>query len=63
MMELREGMILNEVEKLGTFFVKSKLKVSKNGSVVLKTGCKVSQHNFTNTFGNKFHLLYFGIVH
>ena len=63
MVELREGTISPEVEKLGTLFVKSKLKESNDGSAVLKTGGKVSQHKLTNNFGNKFHLLYFGIVH
>ena len=42
MMELREGMISNEVEKLGTLFVKSKLNMSNDGSAVLKTGGKGS---------------------
>lgn len=40
MMEFREGMIPNGVEKLGMPFVKSKLKESNDGSAVLKTGGK-----------------------
>ena len=43
--------------------MKSKLKESNDSSAVLKTGGKVSQYKLTNNFGNKFHLLYFRIVH
>lgn len=63
MKELREGMISPEVEKLGTLFVKSMLTASNDGNALLKTCGKVSQHKLINNFGNKFHLLYFGIVH
>ena len=62
-MELREGMISPEVKKLGPLFVKSKLTESNDGNTMLKTGGKVSQHKLTDNFGDKFHLLCFGIVH
>ena len=43
MIDLRGGKISPEVEKLGTLYVKSKLKASNDGSAILKTGGKVSQ--------------------
>lgn len=54
MVELREGTITSEVEKLGTLFVKSKLKESNDGSAVLKTGGKVSQHKLNNNLETNF---------
>lgn len=44
MMKLKEGTISPQVEKLAMLYVKSKLKESKDGSAMLKTGGKVSQH-------------------
>ena len=53
MMELTEGTISPQVEKLATLNVKSKIKESKDGGAVLKTGGKVSQHKLANNFGKK----------
>lgn len=53
MVELKEGTIQPLVEKLATLHVKSKLKESKDGSAVLKTGGKVSQHKLANNFSKK----------
>lgn len=50
MVDLREGKISPDVEKLGTLYVKSKLKASNDGSAILKTGGKVSQPKLLLTF-------------
>ena len=61
MMELKEGMISTQVEKLATLYVKSKLKESKDGNAMLKTGGKVSQHKLAYNFGKKKSFTYVGI--
>lgn len=48
-LDLKDGMISPEVERLGTLFVKSKMKESNDGSAVLKTGGKVSQYKLNYT--------------
>ena len=50
MIDLREGKISPDVEKLGTLYAKSKLKASNDGSAILKTGGKVSQPKLLLTF-------------
>ena len=61
MMELKEGTKSPQVEKLAALYVKSKLKESKDGSAVLKTGGKVSQQKIFYNVGKKKSFTYVGI--
>lgn len=61
--ELRHGKVSPEVEKLGTMFIKSKLKASTDGkSALLKTQGKVSNavkiKKRFNHYGTKWTLIY-----